>query len=99
MDFVDASHGSELQKRGSITGCVFFIFSEGSITHKSATQTVTASGSTEAKFIASFTAAKAARCLRFILQEFGFPQEGPSEIHIDNQAALQMINDNQAPTI
>ena len=60
MDFVDASHGSELQKRGSITGCVFFIFSEGSITHKSATQTVTASGSTEAEFTAAFTAAKTA---------------------------------------
>ena len=70
---------------------------------------MTASGSTEAEFIAAFTAAKVVWCFRFVLQELGFPQEGPTEIHIDNQAALQTtngnqaalqtINDNQAPTI
>ena len=29
----------------------------------------------------------------------GYPQDGPTEIHIDDEAALKIINDNQAPTI
>ena len=61
-------------------------------------KTVTASGSAEADFIVVFTAAKAAQHLRFVLQELEFPQEAPTEIHFDDQAALQTINDNQAPS-
>ena len=61
---------------------------------------VTASNSTEDEFAAApFSAAKAAQCLGFILQELRFPWNGPTEIHTDNQAALQTINDDQAPTI
>ena len=60
---------------------------------------MTASSSTEAEFIAAYDAGKTARYLRFVLQELGFPQESPTEIHIDNQAALQIINDNQCPTV
>ena len=63
------------------------------------TQTVTASGSTEAEFVAAFTAAKTAQCLKFVLQELGFSQEGPTKIHIDNQVALQIVNEDQASTI
>ena len=98
IGFVDASCGSELQKRRSTTGCVF-TFSGGAVACESETQTVTACSSAKAEFIAAFTAAKAAQHLRFIPQELGFPQESPTEIHVDNQAALQIINDNQAPTI
>ena len=98
VGFVDASFGSELQKWRSITGCVF-AFSRGSMACKSETQNVTASSSTEAEIIAAFTSAKAAQHLRFILQELGFPQDRPTEIHVDNQAALQITNDDQAPTI
>ena len=32
-------------------------------------------------------------------RELGFQQEGPTEIHIDDQAASQIINNDQAPTI
>ena len=95
MGFFDASHGSELWKPRSITGHVL-TFLRGAIACKSKTQTVAASDS---KFVAAFTAAKAAWCLRCILQELGFPQEGPTETHTDNKAASQIINDNQAPTI
>ena len=93
IGFVDASCGSELQERRSIAGCAL-TFSGGAMAHESKTQTVTASGSTEAEFIAAFTVAEAAWHLGFIPQELGFPQEGPAEIHIDDQAALQIINDN-----
>ena len=94
----DASCGSELRKRKSITGCVF-TFSGGTMACESKTQTITASGSAEAEFVAAFTAAGAAQHPRFVLQELGFPQQGLTEIHINNQAALQIIDGNQAPTI
>ena len=96
--FLDASHGSDLGKRRSITGFVF-THAGGAVSHKSKTQTSTAGSSTEAEFIAAHDAGKTARRLRFALQELGFPQEGPTEIHIDNQAALQIMNDNQCPTV
>ena len=61
---------------------------------------MTASSSEEAEFIAVFAAAKAVWHLRFVPQEMGCrPQEGPVEIHINNKAAPQTTNDNQAPTI
>ena len=60
-------------------------------------QTVTAFSSTEAEFIAASIAAKAARCPRVVLQELGQSQDGPTEMHIDIQAALQMIDGNPLP--
>ena len=66
---------------------------------KSKTQTVAASSSTKAEFIKALAAAKAAQHPRFVLQELEILQEGAMEIQIDDQAALQTIIDNQAPTI
>ena len=69
------------------------------VVYKSKTQTLTASSSTEAKFIAAYSAAKTARYLRFVLADLGFLEDGPTTIHIDNISALKIINDNQAPTV
>ena len=98
IGFVDASCGSELRKQRSMTGHVF-TFMGSATACKSKTQTITASSSTKAEFVAAFTAAGAAQHPRFVLQELGFPQQGLTEIHINNQAALQIIDGNQAPTI
>ena len=98
MGFVDVSCGNDLRKRRSITGFVFTHVG-GAVSCESKTQTLTASSHAEAEFIAACDAGKTARCLRFTLQELGFPQEGPTEIHVDNQAALQITNDNQCPTV
>ena len=76
-----------------------FAFSERAIAHKSKAQTMTASSSTESEFVAAFTAAMAAWHPRFILQELGFPQNGPSEIHVDDQATLQIVKNDQAPAM
>ena len=54
---VDAGCGSELQEQSSVTGRVFTL-SGGTAIHESKTQTITASSSTEAEFIAASTAAK-----------------------------------------
>ena len=66
IGFADAGHGSELQKQRSTAGHVFALFG-GAAACESKTQTVTASSSAEAEFVAAFTAAKAAQCLRLIL--------------------------------
>ena len=52
----------------------------------------------KAEFIAAHTAAQMARYLRNILRELGFLNDGPTEIFIDNESTLKIINDNTAPT-
>ena len=69
-----------------------------SVVYQSRTQTVTAGSSTKAKFFASYSAGKIARYLRAILFELRFEQKGPTWIYIDNEPALQIINDNSTPT-
>ena len=59
IGFVDAAHANDLQKRRSTTGVVF-TFMGGAVVYKSKTQSLTASSSTEAEFIAAHAAAKIA---------------------------------------
>ena len=70
----------------------------GAVVYKSKTQSLTACSSTEAEFIAAYDAAKAVRYIRSILHDLKFTQEKPTKIFIDNESALKIINDNQAPT-
>ena len=97
VSFVDAAHANELRKRRSTTGYVF-TFCGGAIVYKSKTRPLTAASSTEAEFIAAYSATKAARYLHFILLKLGYEQSEPTLIYIDNMSALQMINDNTLPT-
>ena len=62
------------------------------IVYKSKTQTITASSSTEAEFIAAHTAGKLTRYSRMVLMQLGFEQKGPTLIHIDNLPALILLN-------
>ena len=41
---------------------------------------------------AACTAAKVARCLRTILQELGFPPDGPTKLHEDNASTIKIVN-------
>ena len=86
-----------MRKRRSTTGVVF-TFCGGAIVYKSKTQSLTAASSTEAEFIAAFDAGKIARYLRLVLSQLGYPQENPTEMHIDNQSALLIVNQNSSPT-
>jgi len=56
------------------------------------------SSSTEAEFIAAYDVAKAVRYIRSILRDLKFITDKPTKIYIDNESALKIINDNQAPT-
>ncbi len=95
--FVDASHATDPRKMQSITGVVF-TYCGGAIVYQSKTQELTASSSTKAEFIAAYTAGNITRFLRNVLKEMGFPQDGPTDIYIDNEPALKIINDNTSPT-
>ena len=85
MGFVDAAHANNLRKHWYTTGLVY-TFCGGSIVYKSKTQSLTASSSTEAEFIAAHTAA---RYLRMVLKQLGFKQTAPTPIHIGKMCALK----------
>ncbi|KAG7361414.1 reverse transcriptase RNA-dependent DNA polymerase [Nitzschia inconspicua] len=89
--YVDAAHANDLRNRRSTTGYAF-VLNGGAIAYRSKTQTVTATSSTEAEFIAAVSAAKTAKYLRAVLHELSFPQLSPTPIHIDNVSAIQIIN-------
>jgi ribonuclease HI len=88
--FVDAAH-ADLRNRRSATGYAF-ILNHGVVAYRSKTQTVTATSSNEAEFIAAVSAAKAGKDLRAILLDLGFSQTLPTPIYIDNSSAIQIIN-------
>jgi hypothetical protein len=89
--FVDAAHANDLRTRRSTTGFAFLLCG-GAVAYRSKTQTVTATSSTEAEFLAAITAAKTAKYLRAVLFGLGFSQSSPTPIYIDNISAIQIIN-------
>ena len=88
---------TDTRKVWSITGLVF-TYCGGAIVYRSKTQSLTAQSSTEAEFIAAYTAVKIPWYLQHILQQLGFKQKKPTPIYIDNESALKIINENTAPT-
>jgi hypothetical protein len=91
---VDAAHGTDLKTRRSVTGYVFTL-AGGAIAYKSKLQSICATSSTEAEFLAAVHAAKTAKYLRWVLFELGYKQDGPTVLHVDNMAAVAMINENK----
>ena len=89
--YVDASHANDLRLRRSTTGYVFTL-AGGAIAYRSKTQSITATSSTEAEFIAAVAAAKVAKYLRFILSQLGFPQHSPTTLYEDNESTIKMVN-------
>ena len=76
---VDAAHGNDLRNRRSTTGYAFLL-AGGAISYRSKTQSITATSSTEAEFLAAVTAAKHAKYLRAIMKELGFALNEPTPI-------------------
>ena len=82
VGFVDAAHANDLRRRRSTTRYAF-ILSGATIAYKLKTQTITATSSTEAEFIAAVAAAKTAKYLRSVLVDLGFPMQGPTKLFED----------------
>jgi hypothetical protein len=95
--FVDASHANDLRNRRSTTG-YGFLLACGVIAYRCHTQTITATSSTEAEFLAAVEAAKVAKYLRSILRKLGFPQARPTPIYEDNESIIKMVNAGR-PTV
>jgi len=89
--YVDAAHANDLRNRRSTTGYAFLL-AGGAVSYRCTTQSITATSSTEAEFLAAVTSAKHAKYLRAIMKELGFPQSGPTPIYEDNKSAINMIN-------
>ena len=88
---MDAAHANDLRNRRSTTGYAF-LYAGGAVSYRCKTQSITATSSTEAEFLAAVVAAKQAKYLRAVLTELGFPPAGPTPIYEDNQSAINMIN-------
>lgn len=96
VGYVDAAYGTDLSTRKSVTGIVL-CFAGAAVAFKSKLQATVSTSSTEAEFIAAVDAAKQTKYLRSVLSELGFAPPGPTVLHEDNQAAIEMIN-HEKPT-
>lgn len=74
-----------------------FMLAGGAVYYKSKLQPVLSTSSTKAELIAAVQAAKIAKCMRSVLIELGYPQDGPTILHEDNEAAIHVSN-NTKPT-
>jgi len=89
--FLDAAHANDLRNRQSTTGYAFLLCG-GAISYCCKTQSITATSSTEAEFLAAVATAKHARYMRAIMTDLGFPPEGPTVMCCDDQLAINVIN-------
>jgi len=55
-------------------------------------QSITATSSTEAEFLATAATAKHAQYMHAIMTSLGFPPKGLTVMYCDNQSAINMIN-------
>jgi len=89
--FLHAAHANDLRNRRSTAGYAFLLCG-GTISYRCKTQSITATSSTEAEFLADVATAKHARCMRAIMTDLGFPPKGPTVMYCDNQSAINVIN-------
>ena len=66
----------------------------GAVVYRSKTQAVTALSSTEAEFFAAVAVAKVILYLRSVLRELHFPMTAPTTIYEDNEACINIVNND-----
>jgi len=81
--FLDAAHANDLCNRRSTTGYAFLMCGSA-ISYRCKTQSVTATSSTEAEFLAGVATAKHGQHMRAIKTNLCFPPKGPTVMHCDN---------------
>ena len=91
---MDADWGGDVQHRRSVTGLVLKL-AGGAIYYKTRFQPTIALSSTEAEFSAACDAGKAILYIRSILDQLGLSQKDATTLHIDNNGALNMANQQQ----
>ena len=88
VGYCDASYASE-QNRHSVTGAVF-VLNGAAVAWRSKQQSVVATSTTEAEYIAMSTATRMAQSLRQLMAELGVTQLKPTVIYGDNQPAVHI---------
>ena len=94
VGLLDAAHATELKTRRSVTGFVL-LYCHAAIAWKSRVQSLVATSSTEAEFYAAVVCAKAAKYLRYVLQQLDALRPGATRLLVDNQAAIAMVNESR----
>jgi hypothetical protein len=89
--FVDAAHANDLRNHHSTTGYAF-VLSGGVIAYHCKTQSITATSSMEAEFLAWSWQPSMPCYLCSIMKELGFEQQAPTPLWMDNQSVINMIN-------
>ena len=56
-------------------------------------QPIVTLSTTEAEYVAMAEAGKSLLWLRGLLEDMGFPQQGPTVLHCDNQSAIALVKD------
>ena len=92
VGILDAAHATDLRTRRSVTG-MLILYCGAAIAYKSRLQSLVATSSTEAEFYAAVFCAKLVKYFRYILQDLAALPDGPSPLHIDNEAALNIVNE------
>jgi hypothetical protein len=92
--YVDAAHDNCLKTRQYV-GAYIFTLNGGAIAYRAKWIIIICTSSTEAEFITTVSADKAAKYLRSILLERGFPQPKPTVIYEDNADAVMIANDGR----
>jgi len=90
--WVDASHIQYAEDAKSHYGYAFFLGSNDSCFYARSAKMkiVTPGGSTESEYVALYEAATEVVFLRNLLEEIGFPQDGPTPVYEDNTSTIAM---------
>ena len=87
----DSDWGGDRKHRRSVTGYVILL-AGGAILYKTKYQSVVATSSTEAEYIAACDTAKSILYIRMLLEELDLDQQLATPLYIDNNGALIMAN-------
>ena len=89
--YTDSDWAEDQIDRKSNSGFVCFL-SNSPIMWKSKKQTIVATSSAEAEYIAMSTAAKEIIWIRRLIEGFGLQQNGPTPVHSDSMSAIAMVS-------
>ena len=92
--YTDADYGSNPNDRRSISGSTYII-GGATIGWMSKKQSITATSTYDAEYVAAAACTRHVTWLRNLLLCLGFPQPGPTSIYCDNQAAISLTKDFQ----
>ena len=89
--FVDSDWAGEEETRKSTTGYVI-MFCGSPVSWRAGLQKNVSTSSTEAEYVALCECTKEVVYLRRIVEECGCKQDGPTTIHVDNEAAVKLAH-------